>query len=87
MAARYPASGVAPVRVGNRHPLSSPFGAFRGSDRPFVLAVLNEKWFVTLAHVSGRPEIARDPRFATDALRLANEPALREIIARWVLDT
>ncbi len=81
--ARTLASGVAPARVGNRHPLSAPFGAFRGSDRSFVLAVLNEKLFAALAGVIGRPEIAGDPRFATDALRLANEPALRAIIEAW----
>jgi CoA:oxalate CoA-transferase len=83
--ARYLASGVAPVRVGNRHPLSSPFGAFRGSDRPFVLAVLNEKLFAALTLVIGKPEFAHDPRFATDALRLAHEPALRDIIEAWSL--
>ncbi|NDP41612.1 MAG: CoA transferase [Aromatoleum sp.] len=83
--ARYLASGVPPMRVGNRHPLSSPFGAFRGSDRPFVLAVLNEKLFAALALAIGKPDIAHDPRFATDTLRLGNEPALREIIEEWSL--
>jgi CoA:oxalate CoA-transferase len=83
--ARYLASGVAPTRVGNRHPLSAPFGAFRGSDRPFVLAVLNEKLFATMAAIIGKPGVAQDPRFATDALRSANEPALREIIEEWSL--
>jgi len=81
--ARFLASGVAPLRVGNRHPLSAPFGVFRASDRSFVLAVLNDKLFATLATAIGVPDAARDPRFATDALRLANEPALRAIIEAW----
>jgi CoA:oxalate CoA-transferase len=81
--ARYLASGVAPVRVGNRHPLSTPFGVFRAGDRSFVLAVLNDKLFAALMEVIGAPAAASDPRFATDALRSASEPALRAIIERW----
>jgi CoA:oxalate CoA-transferase len=81
--ARYLASGVAPARVGNRHPLSAPFGMFDASDGPFVLAVLNSKLFAALMRVTGTPEAAADPRFATDEARLANEPALRAIIEGW----
>ncbi len=81
--ARYLASGVAPARVGNRHPLSAPFGVFRASDRPFVLAVLNDKLFSALTGVIGAPQASLDPRFATDALRSANEPALRALIEQW----
>jgi CoA:oxalate CoA-transferase len=83
--ARYLATGVAPARVGNRHPLSAPFGAFRARDGSFVLAVLNDKLFATLMAVTGTPEAVEDPRFATDALRVANEPALRELIEAWSL--
>ena len=81
--ARYLASGVAPTRVGNRHPLSAPFGVFRASDASFVLAVLNDKLFAALMDVIDAPAAAQDPRFATDAQRSANEPALRVIIENW----
>ncbi len=81
--ARYLASGVAPVRVGNRHPLSAPFGVFRASDASFVLAVLNDKLFTALTTLIGAHDAARDPRFATDTLRSANEPALRALIEQW----
>jgi CoA:oxalate CoA-transferase len=81
--ARYLASGVPPARVGNRHPLSAPFGMFDASDGPFVLAVLNAKLFATLMRVTSTPDAAADPRFATDEARLANEPALRAIIEGW----
>ncbi len=83
--ARYLATGAAPQRVGNRHPLSAPFGAFRAQDRTFVLAVLNDKLFAALTTVIGAPAAAHDPRFATDALRLDNEPALRALIEAWSL--
>jgi CoA:oxalate CoA-transferase len=81
--ARYLASGEAPRRVGNRHALSAPFGAFQARDGSFVLAVLNDKLFGSLAGCIGRPDLARDPRFGTDADRLANEAALRAAIEAW----
>lgn len=80
---RYLATGQTPQRVGNRHPLSAPFGAFRAADKLFVLAVLNPKLFETLAALIGRPDLAKDPRFVTDSARLANESALRAAIEEW----
>lgn len=81
--ARYLASGEAPQRVGNRHALSAPFGAFQARDGMFVLAVLNNKLFGILANLIGRPELAADHRFGSDTDRLANEQALREAIEGW----
>jgi len=80
---RYLATGQVPQRVGNRHPLSAPFGAFRAADKLFVLAVLNPKLFETLANLIGRPDLLNDPRFATDSERLKNEAALRGAIEDW----
>jgi CoA:oxalate CoA-transferase len=81
--ARYLASGTAPQRVGNRHPLSAPFGAFRARDGMFMLAVLNNKLFGILAERIGRPDLMTDGRFQSDSDRLANEPALRAAIEGW----
>ncbi len=83
--ARCLATGRAPLRVGNRHALSAPFGAFRARDGVFVLAVLNDKLFATLARVIGRTNLVADPRFATDPLRLQHESALRAQIEAWSL--
>jgi len=80
---RFIASGTAPQRVGNRHALSAPFGAFSASDGDFVLAVLNDKLFGTLANLIEQPELASDPRFLTDALRLSHEDELRTSIEKW----
>ena len=84
--ARCLATSELPRRVGNRHALSAPFGAFAARDGAFVLAVLNDKLFATLAKVVGQPELATDIRFATDALRLVNEAALRARIEAWSKD-
>ena len=80
---RYLATGQVPQRVGNRHPLSAPFGAFRAADKLFVLAVLNPKLFETLATLIERPDLLNDPRFATDSDRLKNEATLRAAIEDW----
>lgn len=76
-------AGVLPRRVGNRHPLSTPFGCFRTRDGQVVIAVLNGGQFQRLAALIGRPEAAEDPRFASDSSRTENEPALRAMIEEW----
>jgi len=73
-----------PSRTGNRHPLSTPFGAFRARDGYVVICVLNTLQFCNLAHCIGRPELALDTRFASDELRTLNEGALRTIIEAWL---
>lgn len=72
-----------PARVGNRHPLSTPFGCFVTSDGQVVIAVLNARQFATLAQLIGAPEAADDPRFASDESRTAHEPALKSLIEAW----
>jgi CoA:oxalate CoA-transferase len=81
--AQYLYDGVMPGRVGNRHPLSTPFGCFATSDGQVVIAVLNGGQFQRLAALIGKPEIADDPRFASDSSRTQNEPALRALIEQW----
>lgn len=81
--AQYLYDGVTPGRVGNRHPLSTPFGCFRTSDGQVVIAVLNGGQFQRLAALIGKPGIADDPRFASDSSRTENEPALRALIEEW----
>ena len=80
---RFLFTGRNPVRVGNRHPLSAPFGVYAAADGHYVLAVLNNKLFAQLCAVIGQPALATDPRFATDELRSQNEPALRAAIEVW----
>lgn len=75
--------GVLPGRVGNRHPLSTPFGCFGTGDGQVVIAVLNGGQFQRLAALIGKPEIAGDPRFASDSSRTEHEPALRALIEAW----
>lgn len=70
-------------RVGNRHPLSTPFGAFATADGHAIIAVLGDRQFAALCHVISAPEAARDPRFATDETRTQHEPTLKALIEAW----
>ncbi len=72
-----------PVRTGNRHPLSAPFGTYPAKDGHFAVAVLNDRLFAMFCDVIGQPELTRDPRFATDTLRRQNEPELAVLIDIW----
>ena len=83
IAARLNATGITPTRVGNRHALSAPFGAFEANDTSFVLAVLNDKLFKALCDVMGQPELFSNPLYTSDPLRLSNEPTLRIAIESW----
>ena len=81
--ARYLFTGKPARRVGNRHPLSAPFGVYRAQDGHFALAVLNPKLFEALAGAMGQPALVADPRFASDETRSEHEPALRHLIEQW----
>lgn len=77
-------TGEAPGRVGNRHPLSTPFGSFNARDGSVIIAILNDRQFTALSQVMGRPELALDPRFSSDENRTRHEPMVRHIIESWL---
>lgn len=76
--------GEAPGRVGNRHPLSTPFGSFNAADGRVIIAVLNNRQFAALCAVMDRPGLAQDARFGSDEARTRHEPALRDLIESWL---
>ncbi|MGH6627169.1 MAG: CaiB/BaiF CoA transferase family protein [Burkholderiaceae bacterium] len=84
--ARHLFTGQAARRVGNRHPLSAPFGVYRAQDGHFALAVLNKKLFDALAGVLARADLAADQGLATDEQRSGREAELRAAIEAWAAD-
>lgn len=80
---QYQVTGVAPGRVGNRHPVSTPFDTYRARDGMVVLAAANDRIFERIAKLIGRPELTVDPRFAIDEERTRHEPQLRALIESW----
>ena len=63
--------------MGNAHPSITPYEPLRCADRELVVAVGNDRQFGALCDVLGSPELARDPRFASNADRIANRAAMR----------
>ncbi|MGI5459209.1 CaiB/BaiF CoA transferase family protein [Streptomyces sp. CA-249302] len=71
-AAGYTLAGKVPGILGNRHPSIAPYEVFRAQDRPLVVAVGNDRQFTALCQGLDAPELAADPRFATNSGRVAH---------------
>jgi crotonobetainyl-CoA:carnitine CoA-transferase CaiB-like acyl-CoA transferase len=84
-AGKYLNTGQTPPPVGNHHPLTSPMGVYRTRDGHLNLAVGSEVMWRRFCEAVGRPELAEDPRFATNQLRIDNRPALNALIEGEVL--
>ena len=87
------ATGVSPGPLGSAHPLSAPYQAFETADGWVNVGASNQATWHRLVEVLGEPELARDPRFAENADRMAHLDDLvsalgplfrRENTAVWV---
>lgn len=81
------AQGEDPPRYGNAHPSIVPYGVFEAQDGPLVITVGNNAQFRRFCEsVIARPDLAADPRFATNLDRSRNRadllPELRAELAR-----
>jgi itaconate CoA-transferase len=80
-------TGAPPARAGARHNFIVPYGGYRAGDGGNVnLAVQNDgQWRRLCSVVLRRPELADDPRFCSNELRLRNrdefEPLLESLLA------
>lgn len=78
--ARYFATGKIPHREGNHHPSIAPFGTFRTSDHPIVIACGNDHLFELLCKELGKSHLGKDARFSTNDLRSQNLASLQSEI-------
>lgn len=77
VASAYLVSGREPTRFGNAHASVVPYQVLPTRDSEIVLAVGNDRQFKLLCDaVLERPDIAADPRFATNVARLRHREAL-----------
>lgn len=74
-------TGAAPARLGSAHPSIVPYQAFDAADGPVTVACGNDAQFARLAAAVGAPEWAADPRFATNAARVAHRDVLVPLLA------
>ena len=89
----YLIGGEVPVRMGNAHPNVVPYQTFATQDGSIILAVGNDGQFKRFCEAAGIPDTGGDPRFASNALRIANReacitaitPAMtRKTTAEWI---
>ena len=91
----YLTTGIPPKRMGNAHPNIVPYQDFPSADGDFILTVGNDSQFRRFCSVAGHPEWAEDPRFATNAQRVAHRdlliPLIRQVTVfrttdQWMAD-
>lgn len=79
------ASGRAPTRMGNAHPNIVPYQVFAVADGHVIVAVGNDGQFARFCAVLGRPDLATDPRFRTNADRVRERAVLVPILSDLML--
>jgi crotonobetainyl-CoA:carnitine CoA-transferase CaiB-like acyl-CoA transferase len=73
--------------MGNAHPNIVPYQLFHAADRPLILAAGNDRLFERTASVLGRPKLAVDQRYATNAARVEHRDELvAELEDRFATD-
>lgn len=73
-----------PDRTGNRDNATAPADLFTTADgQPVYIDAGTDGMFATLCGVMGRPDLATDPRFASNEQRLARLPELHDQITAW----
>jgi len=79
-ATNYFATGEPPKRIGNLHPNIVPYQPFRTADGDVILACGNDNLFRRFCDAAGCPELAADPRFATNGLRVQHRAELTRLL-------
>ena len=69
-------AGGRPARRGNQHPSIVPYEVFQAQDAYLTLGVANNSLWERFSGALGRPDLAKDPRFDTEAGRVQNRDAL-----------
>ncbi len=80
IATNYFATGTAPARSGNDHPIAAPYGLFPTRDGQIALAPADDAFFRRLADALGEPGLKTDPLYATQSARVANRARIGAIV-------
>jgi len=80
-AMNYLSTGQAPGRLGNFHPNLSPYQVFECADGFIIIATGNDRQYVRLCALLGCGELAEDPRFVTNAERVARRQELSDLLS------
>jgi CoA:oxalate CoA-transferase len=69
------------TRMGTRDVNFAPYDVYNCKDGLYTVAITTDKDFAVFCEAIGKPEMANDPRFKTNADRMANYDVLTELIA------
>ena len=83
-AGRYFATGHVPIQEGNHHATIAPYGTFAVSDGFLNVAVATDAQYQRFCDAIRAPELADDPRFATNPLRQAAKHELAHLIEAYL---
>jgi formyl-CoA transferase len=72
----YWGTGRQPMRRGNEHPSIVPYEVFKAADAYLTLGVANNSLWERCCTAMERPDLVKDPRFATESARVENRAAL-----------
>lgn len=86
VASNYLATGQEPLRYGNGHPALVPYQEFETRSRRIVICAGNNHLYAKLCDVLGLGELANDPRFCTNALRVQHRTELLPILQSALLE-
>jgi crotonobetainyl-CoA:carnitine CoA-transferase CaiB-like acyl-CoA transferase len=78
-------SGQSPARRGNAHPNIVPYETFATADGEIAIAVGSERQWPRLCAALELPELAKDPRFASNDARVRYRAELRPLLAKHLL--
>ena len=77
-------SGNVPKSSGNGHPNIVPYQVFPTSDGYIIIAVGNDTQFANFVDILGQADLADDPRYLTNPLRLKNKEALLPVLEELI---
>lgn len=77
---RYTVEKEIPGPLGARHPTITPFEAFATSDGSIIIAAGNDSLFVKMCEALGRPDMAANPDYKSNALRQKSQKKLKQEI-------
>ncbi|MCR0981054.1 CaiB/BaiF CoA transferase family protein [Roseomonas populi] len=78
--AAFLSSGDCPAPAGSAAPYAAPNEAFPAADGWIMVAAYQPGRWVRLCEALGRPDLLDDPRFRTNAERVKNRQALRDVL-------
>ena len=80
IATTYFATGTAPARSGNDHPIAAPYGLFPTRDGEIALAPPDDVFFGRLMDALGEPDLKTDPLYSTGPARVVNRERINAIV-------